>query len=284
MYQQYYDLKADPFRLTPDSLTCFKHPSYNHAKTYMQFALFKGEGVVVVTGQPGTGKSALIADLASTLSPKKTVLANLTSTQLENEDFLRMIAYEFRVKKIPEGETNIIKKIELSLAGIRNFGRCPLLIVDEAQNLHHSALETLQKLAKLKWREQPLVQIFLVGQELLHEKLLDARLEFLHQHINAVIRLEPLNEESAKQYIQHRLLYAGWSNNPRLSEDIYHHIYRYSRGIPRWINLICSRMLLHGMTENLLEINTQEILRTIKSLTSDSLLPEPLQSSRDVLI
>ncbi len=284
MYLQHYELKQDPFRLTPDSLNCYKHSSYNHAKTYMQFALYREEGVVVVTGQSGTGKSALIGDLSLSISPTRTLLAHLVCTQLQDEDLLRMIAFEFGLKQPPDGEANILAQIELNLAGVRNFSRRPLLIVDEAQNLSHSTLETIQKLAKLRWNNHYLLQIFLVGQEVLYEKLLDKRLEYLHQQIKAVIHLDPLDEASTKHYIEHKLIQAGWCNKPKLSNGIFNPIYRHSRGVPRWINLICGQMLLHGMTEDLVEIETTDIQHIINSLKADHLLPGPLQSDQDMLI
>ncbi len=284
MYQHYYDLKQDPFRLTPDSLNCFKHSSYNHAKTYMQFALYREEGVVVVTGQSGIGKSAMIGDLSFSISPTRTLLAQLVCTQLQDEDLLRMIAFEFDLKQLPDGEQNIIDQLTENLTGVRKFGRRPLLIVDEAQNLPLSALQTIQKLAQLRWNDQHLLQIFLVGQEVLYEKLLDQRLAYLHEQIKAVIRLEALDEPSTKLYVEHRLKQAGWSNRPTLSDGIFPHIFHHSRGVPRSINLICSRMLLHGMTEELTHIEANDILQAIQSLMADHLLPGSLQSNTDMLV
>ena len=201
MYEQFYGLREEPFRLSPDSRMCFMHPSYSKAKAYMQYALQRKEGFVMVTGRPGTGKTTLINDITARLASQGHLHAALTSTQIGADDLLRLTVLKFGLSGDTHYKAELIHRLENYLFRLHREGRRPLLIIDEAQDLAASALEELRLLTNLQKDNQPLLQIFLVGQEELRETILAPGLEQLHQRIVAACHLSPLTPEGTKDYI-----------------------------------------------------------------------------------
>ncbi|MCP4127260.1 MAG: AAA family ATPase, partial [Gammaproteobacteria bacterium] len=258
MYEEFYGFKEEPFRLSPDSRICFGHPSYKKAKAYMQYALHRGEGFVMVTGQPGTGKSTLIYDLTSDLSDSNVVISKLACTQLQADDLLRLVVLHFGLDGRVEHKALLLHNLSDFLQRLHHEGKRPLLIIDEAQDLSTTALEELRLLTNLQHNNNPLLQIFLVGQEGLRDMVLSPSLEQLHQRIIAACHLEPLSADATIGYVQFRLRKFGWKNDPVFDQGVFPYIHKYSQGIPRLVNMICSRILLHGMVEELHELGVDD--------------------------
>jgi putative secretion ATPase (PEP-CTERM system associated) len=275
MYETFYGLREEPFRLSPDSRLCFIHPSYKKAKAYMQYALQRREGFVMVTGRPGTGKTTLINDITTQLSKQGNLHAALTSTQIRADDLLRLVVLKFGLNAETDYKAELIHRLENFLYRLHREGRRPLLIIDEAQDLAADALEELRLLTNLQKDNQPLLQIFLVGQEELRQTVLLPGLEQLHQRIVAACHLTPLTTESTADYIKHRLSRVDWNDDPELSEDIFEPIYQHSLGIPRVVNQICSRLLLHGMVEEKHLLGLADVREVIDNLNEEQLLPVP---------
>ena len=273
MYEDYYKLTEEPFRLSPNARFCYRHPSYKKAKAYMQYALHRGEGFVMVTGQPGTGKSTLIDDLTCDLQDDNTFFANLSCTQIEADDLLRLVLLNFDLEAEHSTKAILLHDLERFLHTLRRDGKRALLIIDEAQDLPSSALEELRLLTNLQQDNIPLLQIFLVGQDELRRTVLSPGLKQLHQRIVAACHMEPLGVDTTEEYVKHRLKQVGWKNDPSFSNEVFSYIHRFSNGIPRLINLICGRLLLHGMVEELHEIGVTDIREVIEALTEEQLLP-----------
>jgi putative secretion ATPase (PEP-CTERM system associated) len=283
MYEKFYGFKEEPFRLSPDSRLCFQHSSFRKAKAYMQYALHRGEGFVMVTGRPGTGKTTLIGDLVDGLANSNVEFSRLTSTQLEAEDLLRLVVLDFGIKGEAANKAMLLHRLGQYLQRLHQEGRRPLLIIDEAQDLSPSALEELRLLTNLQQNNQPLLQIFLVGQEELRDLVLSRQLEQLHQRIVAACHLHPLDEATTREYVRHRLTHVGWRGDPELDEVIFPYIHKYSQGIPRLINLICSRLLLHGMVEERHRLEEEDAQAAIESLATEQLLPLALTEEAQAL-
>ncbi|WP_439136197.1 ExeA family protein, partial [Pseudomaricurvus sp.] len=179
MYELFYGLKEEPFRLTPDSRLCFNHPSYKNAKAYMQYALYRREGFVVVTGQPGTGKSTLISDLTSEFDGGQVKFTSLNCTQVQADDLIRLIALNFELDGTTEYKSLLLHGLKQLFLKLHQEGRRSLLIIDEAQDLPEGALEELRLLTNLQQNNQPLLQIFLVGQSELRKTIRSPQLEQL---------------------------------------------------------------------------------------------------------
>jgi general secretion pathway protein A len=273
MYETFYGLREEPFRLSPDARLCFPHPSYRKAKAYMQYALQRQEGFVMVTGRPGTGKTTLINDITEQLKQQGNLFAALNSTQIRADDLLRLVLLKFGLDGEHDNKATLLHRLEKFLQQIQRDGKRPLLIIDEAQDLPGDALEELRLLTNMQQDYQPLLQIFLIGQEELRQTVLSPGLEQLHQRIVAACHLAPLTPEGLKAYVLHRLEQVGWDNDPSLEEGIFELIHQSSLGVPRIVNQICSRLFLHGMVEEKHILELIDLKEVIESLAEEQLLP-----------
>jgi putative secretion ATPase (PEP-CTERM system associated) len=284
MHLTHYKLHADPFRLSPDPQFCFPHRTYRKAMIYMRHALLRAEGFIVITGQPGMGKTTLINDLLQGQENDQVKIARLVSTQLAADDLLRLVAYAFDLK--PEGmdKATILNRIARFLEQQHQIGRRTLLIVDEAQDVREDALEELRLLTNIQIMGHQLLQIFLVGQEDLRGMVSAPSLEQLHQRVIAATHLEPLTVSETREYIKHRLRRVGWSGNPMISNQAYAMIHLFSRGIPRQINQICSRLLLHGSIEEKDRLGLLDLQVVIEELHEEMLIPQSMLEIADNVV
>jgi general secretion pathway protein A len=273
MYQEYYGLSADPFRLSPDHHFCLRHPTFAKAKAYMQFAAHRAEGFVMITGRPGTGKTTLIEDLVADLEGCSVASAKLVSSQLGADDLLHMLAYNFGINPHLRDKSWLLMELQGLFADMLASGRRPLLILDEAQGLSREALEELRMLTNLRIGSQPMLQIFLVGQEELRDLVLDPRMEQLQQRLIASCHLEPLDLQQTAAYAMHRLRLSGWSGRPGVRGDLFPILQRFSQGIPRRINLFMGRLLLHGALEGRAELCGQDAQLVYEELRHEHLMP-----------
>ena len=271
MYETFYHLTSEPFRLSPDHHFCFSHRSYAKAKAYMQYAFNRAEGFVMVTGRPGTGKSTLISDLVESLPRSQVSVGTLVTTQLEAEDLLQLVAHAFGLNLPLTNKASVLQYFNTMLRREREKGRRSLLIIDEAQNLSGPALEELRLLTNLQQNNQPLLQIFLVGQEELRDLVHTPQMEQVYQRIVAASHIEALSQDETREYVYHRLAQAGWQGDPQLSEALFPIIHRFSEGIPRRINLICGRLLLHGAVERQHRIGVADARLVVSELHAERL-------------
>lgn len=271
MYDSFYELKGEPFRLSPDHNMAFAHKRFAKARAYMSYAFMRAEGFVMVTGRPGTGKTTLVGVLKDQLSRDQVVVAKLVCTQLQADDLLKLVCYEFGVIAETKDKGELLQQLSRRLKAWDREGRRALLIVDEAQNLTISALEELRLLTNLEVDGRPLLQIFLLGQTELRDLILRPELEQVHQRLVAAAHLEPLERDETEDYVRHRLESVGWRGNPAISKAVYPLIFKFSEGIPRRINLICSRLFLHGAVEQKDRIGVADMRTVVQELQSEGL-------------
>lgn len=271
MYEIFYNLKAEPFRLSPDHRFCYDHKGFAKARAYMAYAFVRAEGFVMITGRPGTGKTTLIGELIENLADENVITANLVCTQLHADDLLKMVAYSFGVSAQTVEKAELLNSLNVLLQKWNREGRRALLIVDEAQDLSISAMEELRLLTNIQVNGNPLLQIFLLGQSELRDLILSPALEQVHQRIVAASHLEALKDEETEAYIKHRLEAVGWKGDPLISKSAFPLIYKFSEGIPRRINLICSRLFLHGSVEQRHRIGVLDVKEVISELQAEGL-------------
>lgn len=283
MYNKFYGFSSDPFRLSPAGRPCFEHAKYKLAKSYVLYALSKREGVLLLTGLPGTGKSSLVAEYARGADESDLLLAGIAFGRLGADDLLRTIALRFGVEGEGISKSALLDRLEKRFRTLHEQGRHAVLIVDEAQGLDVDSLEEIRHLTNLQAADEPLMQVFLVGQPALLELIRSPGLEQLHQRVVAACRLEPLKKEEVGGYVEHCLSESGWTGSPSLDAGIYPILHRESLGIPRRINLICSRLLLHGMVRKLQELGEPELNAVLKDLRAEGLtrLDGPIRRRRE---
>ncbi len=271
MYEVFYKLKAEPFRLSPDHKFCFEHKGYAKARAYMVYAFRRAEGFVMITGRPGTGKTTLIGELVESLPREEVFTANLVCTQLQADDLLKTVAYSFGIGSARIDKAELLQRLNVLLHRWYREGRRALLIVDEAQDLSVSAMEELRLLTNIQIGGQPLLQIFLLGQPELRDMILSPEMEQVHQRIVAASHIEGLLVEETEDYVIHRLQVVGWHGDPAIDRAIFPLIHKFSEGVPRRINLICSRLLLLGCVEQRHAIGVEDVRVVIDELQAEHL-------------
>ncbi len=263
MYESYYKLKGKPFQLAPDPFFFFGSSTHKRALAYLKYGLSQGEGFIIVTGDVGTGKSTLVRTLFGSLAGKDDVVAaELTNTQLDSVDLLRMVAATFGLAHKENDKSSLLKNLEnYFIARQREAKRC-MLVVDEAQNLPFESIEELRMLSNLYYEGKTLIQIFLLGQSEFREHLRDPALEQVRQRVTASYHLSHLDAEETQAYIEHRLQKVGWKNNPSFTAEAFQQIFEFTEGVPRRINTTCDRLLLYGFLEEKSRIDG-EVVKTV---------------------
>ena len=269
MYTEFYRLAAQPFQLAPDARFFFESTVHRQAMAYLVYGLNQAEGFIIITGEVGAGKTILVENLLSTIDRSSFVTANIVTTQLAEDDFLYMIAAGFGIAKEGLAKGPLLQRInEFALAQHRN-GKRVLLIVDEAQNLSFEALEELRMLSNIVVDRTMGLQSFLLGQPQFRATLGSPRLEQLRQRVTAAYHLGPLSEVETRAYIEHRLRRADWKGDPELTEDCFPSIYRHTGGVPRKVNVLCSRLLLFGFLEELHTLQAPAVEKVANDLRDE---------------
>jgi len=271
MYEAFYKLKAEPFRLSPDHKFCFEHKGYARARAYMAYAFKRAEGFVMITGRPGTGKTTLVGELVESLSGDNVQVANLVCTQLQADDLLKTVAYSFGIGSSSLDKAELLQRLTVLLNRWHKERRRALLIVDEAQDLSSAAMEELRLLTNIQLDGQPLLQIFILGQPELRDLILSPAMEQVHQRIVAASHIEGLEQGETEAYVLHRLQVVGWQGNPAIDRAIFPLIHKFSEGVPRRINLICSRLFLLGSVEERRTIEVKDLEVVIGELQGEGL-------------
>lgn len=271
MYKSFYKLSKNPFQQNADPAFFFDSASHKRAKAYLRYGLAHGEGFVVVTGAPGTGKTMLVKELAQFLKKDNVVcIGSLVTSNVGAEDTLRMLAATFGVfYELDDSKAALLNRIETFFKDKAKQGKRVLLIVDEAQNLPRQSIEELRMLSNFEWEGKIIFQTFLMGQEELGQTLFSPDMEQVRQRVVATYQLKSLTEQETKDYILFRMEKAGWSGGDLFDDDIFPLIYKFTCGVPRRINSLCDRLLLFGFLEELKEIGAQAVKKVISEIKND---------------
>ena len=273
MYERFYQLTTNPFRLEPDPNFCFSHSGYKRAREYLEYALAQGEGFVMVTGRPGTGKTLLLETFLKEIDTGNVIARRIAVSNYTGDDLLRAVAYAYDIEAADLGKATLRHRIQQYFTGQEQVGRRVLLIIDEAQALQHTALEELRILADIQTQSCLMLQLFLVGQESLQDLMRSPDMEQFQQRVIANYQLAPLNLQDTRSYIEHRLLQAGWKGDPEISGDAVLSIYQLSHGVPRHINKICNRLLLLGFGKGSHAFEEQDVQEIAAEMHEELLTP-----------
>ncbi|CCQ72967.1 XrtA/PEP-CTERM system-associated ATPase [Magnetospira sp. QH-2] len=266
MYVEFYGLKGPPFQLTPDPRFFFGSTVHNRAKAYLSYGLTQGEGFIVITGDVGAGKTTLLAHLMSHMDSEKYKTGTIVTTRFNADDTLYMTASVFGIPHEGLTKPALLERIQQFLADNLAEGRRSILVVDEAQNLTFEALEELRMLSNLTVGNDVPLQSILVGQPQFRRTIASPDLEQLRQRVIASYHLGPVDDEETKEYIQHRLHEVNWKNDPKITDGAFQAIYERTGGVPRRINVLCSRLLLYGCLEELHKIDGDDVNQVAEDL------------------
>lgn len=269
MFEPFYGLQAAPFQLSPDPSFYFESRGHGHALAYLKFGVYQQEGFIVVTGEIGAGKTTLVRTLLQGLDPEQVVAAQVVNTQLNEGELLASICNAFGVPVQGTSKAQLVSTLEAFFTVVAAEGRRALLVVDEAQNLGRREIEELRMLSNFQLGNHALLQSFLVGQPELRHMLGSASMEQLRQRVIASCHLGPLTQDETRAYVQHRLRHAGWDETPIFDDGAFAKIFEFSGGIPRRINLLCSRSLLAGFLASQRLIDAAVVTSTAEDLQAE---------------
>jgi putative secretion ATPase (PEP-CTERM system associated) len=269
MFAEFYGLAGHPFQISPDHRFFYGSKNHKKALAYLTYGLQQGDGFIVIVGDIGAGKSTLVAHLLSQLAPDEYLVSKITSTQIEADDMLRLVAGSFGLPHEGSDKATLLRRLENFFRETQDRGKRLLLIVDEAQNLPDRSLEELRMLSNIQFGERPPLQSFLVGQPQLQRIMSAPGLEQLRQRVIASYHLGPMEAAETVAYIEHRLMLVGWRRDPEFADEAFQLIHRHSGGIPRRINTICTRLLLYGMLEECHRIEPAAVGEIMTELTQE---------------
>lgn len=272
MYTEFYGFSERPFDVSPDPK--FLHLTSSHRETLasMLYGIKERRGFLAVTGEVGTGKTTLINALLNSLDEKvKTAYLFRKCTTVQ--ELLRAILYEFGVPAKNRDRFALWQRLNEHLLETASRHEVAVLIIDEAQNLANGMLEEVRTLSNLETQKAKLLQIILVGQPELDAKLNSEELRQLRQRIGIRLRLQPLSNDEVEAYINHRLKLVGGTIDTLFTRDAISLISRYSKGIPRVINVLCDNAFLIGYALGQKRVNgaiMKEVIRDMEGGMSSS--------------
>ena len=269
MYENFYSLSGKPFQLSPDARFFFNSSGHNRAMAYLRYGLRQGEGFIVITGGIGTGKTMLVSNLFNELTDESVVAAQLVSTQIDEDEVLRMISASFGLAHENLSKAALLRNLEAFFRARRAEGRRVLLVVDEAQNLPQRSIEELRMLSNYQEDGQALLQSFLLGQLELKQTLQGEGMEQVRQRIIAGYHLRPLDRQELQAYIEHRLALVGWRNDPIITDTAFDAVFSATGGVPRRVNNLCDRLLLFGSLEEVHQIEDSHVQTVVEEMAQE---------------
>ena len=246
MYKAFYNLKRNPFEITPDPSFLFPTRRHNEALAALYYGVRRHKGFVVLTGEVGTGKTLLLRCLLQSLRQSDDVkYAYVFNGRLSPLEFLQYIAGDLGLPAAGKNKSELLLQLADYVVSRGEKNLTTVLVVDEAHHLSTDILEEIRLLTNLETADEKLLQILLVGQPELDEKLDSVELRQLKQRIALRSHLASLDLNETKGYIERRLQLAGSPNPATLfPQETVAAIHRHSRGIPRLINTICENALI----------------------------------------
>ena len=272
MYERFYELRERPFALSPDPDYLYPSRVHREALDYLRYGLESHAGFVVITGEIGSGKTTLLQTLLRGLDSQTTV-GRIVNTMLEPRELLETIMIDFGLDPAGKSKPLLLRDLAQYLVDQRLAGRMVLLVIDEAQNLSLLALEELRMLSNLETEKSKLLQIVLVGQPNLREKLNAPELEQLRQRITVSYHLMPLDSDETANYINHRLRRAAIGAPVEFPRDATNAIHGRSRGVPRIVNVICDAALVFGYAEERRAVDLPLVQEVLSELEVTGVLP-----------
>jgi general secretion pathway protein A len=265
MYEQYFGLTKNPFSMTPDPSMLYVSPGHREALAGLAFALLEKKGLVVLTGEVGTGKTTLLARTLQCIPAQRMVSSVILNPTLTESEFFELMLLDFGFSDVPQSKARRLIRLQEFLMGAQKEGKIAALVVDEAHKLSPNVLEEIRLLSNMELPGEKLLQIVLAGQPELVHLLRRPDLRQLNQRISVRVSLQFLTLPEVEQYIGLRWSRSGTGPLPFLPET-YTEIAHYSRGIPRVINAICDNSLLAAFAARQSKVGVHHIREACQDL------------------
>jgi len=271
MYAEFFNLKEDPFNVTSDPEFFFSSSRHAEAFSHLVYGIQQRKGILVVTGEIGTGKTTLCRTFLSQVDTDVKT-AFILNPYFSEKQLLQLILKDFGIEGNYKNKLALIDALNAFLLEQSAQGNNVVLIIDEAQNLKPRQLEQIRLLSNLETEKDKLLQIILVGQPELLDRLKLPSLRQLNQRVSVRYHILPLEKNEVRDYIYHRLKVASHSENGKVSAEFTNSaidaIYAHSGGTPRLINILCDRALLSGFVTETKTIDDQIIHKCAKEVSS----------------
>jgi general secretion pathway protein A len=248
VYLEYYGLKEPPFTITPNPRFLFLSPKHREAFNHLLYGIREGKGFVQITGEVGAGKTTLCRAMLEQLGDNYST-ALILNPVLDADQLIKAVAMEFGLDVHGLDRLETIAAINCFLLHEVEQGREAVLIIDEAQDLSPALLEQIRLLSNLETDARKLLQIVLMGQPELRDRLNKHGLRQLRQRITVRYHLGSLKLAEVAEYVRHRISVAGAQCGPTFTRAGIWRVYCYSKGIPRLVNAVCDKCLLAGYVQ-----------------------------------
>ena len=265
MYLEYYGLTEPPFDITPNPRFLFYSAKHREAFNHLLYGIRERKGFVQLTGEVGAGKTTLCRAMLEALEGQFAT-ALILNPIMTSEELVKAVATEYGLPVNGLDRLDTLAVINHFLMQQAERGQDTVLIIDEAQDLTDELLEQVRLLSNFETDNRKLLQIVLMGQPELRDRLNNPKLRQLRQRITVRYHLPPLSRYEVNHYIQHRLQVAGAKGAPYFTQPALWRVYSYSQGIPRLLNAVCDKALLAGFVSQQEKIDYRMIGRAVKEL------------------
>jgi general secretion pathway protein A len=269
MYCDYFGFSEKPFTITPNPQFVYLGNIHREAFARLLYGVDSHAGFIALTGEVGTGKTTMLRTLLTQLDPEKYTIALIFNPCMSAEQLLAAICREFGVAADDQNRTGYLDALNRFLIDQNSAGRTVVLVIDEAQNLEPEVLEQVRMISNLETERDKLIQIILAGQPELNDLLERHDLRQLNQRITVRCRLTPMSLDNTAQYINHRLRISGSRLPDIFSQAAIKRVYRFSRGTPRLINVICEQALVMAWTREVRSISSALAAEVINEFQQD---------------
>ena len=275
MYNEFFGLKESAFNVSPDPRYFFLTPVMREALAGLAYGVQRRKGIILLTGEVGTGKTTLLNQLLDWLRQNHAATAFVFNTRLNVEDLFNYILTDFGISCASRAKSDMLIRLNTWLLDryVAGEPEPAVLIVDEAQNLSLELLEEIRLLTNLETSSEKLLQIVLSGQPELEWKLKDPKLRQLRQRITLRYRTSQLSLSETIRYIEERLRIAGAKGEPIFPPEAIESIHEYSRGVPRVINVLCEHALINAFAGRQKRVSVDLIHEVAREFELDLIAP-----------
>ena len=280
MYKEFYGLRANPFNVNPDPRYLFLTRHTEEALACLTYGIQSRKGFVLLTGEVGTGKTTLINKLMEWLRLQQVATAFVFNSRMDVTQLLDYMMADFGIPCDTKSKSQVLQRLYNWLLDRYRAGETAVLVIDEAQNLSDEVLEEIRMLTNLETFTEKLLQIILVGQPELEQRLKHPQLRQLRQRLTLRAKTHAFNLEETRSYIGQRLRIAGSNGDPIFGAEASAAIFRYSLGIPRVINLLCEHCLVSAFVDQKKTVNAEIVDSVARDFdladgTAAAMMPSP---------